>query len=67
MDKYQAMERRFEEQTVSGNIFIDENGKINLTKQGKLFIEKSKTLGDLFRTDTKFLFPQRILINNLNK
>lgn len=54
--KNEAIEKRFEEQIVSGNI-VYENGTYKISKQGQEVMSFYKTVSDLFNIDKKNIFP----------
>ena len=56
VNDYSAMERRFDEQVVSGNVTQEGNG-YKLTKRGKLLIKFYDLVADIFGIDKKFISP----------
>lgn len=50
-----AIDRRIEEQRVSGNIEVDAKGKVRLTHQGRRFMDLSRLVARLFSTDPRFV------------
>lgn len=59
MKEYHAMDRRIHEQQISGNIVVDNEGKVCLSEQGKSFIESSIMISKIFNTEDKFLVPTK--------
>jgi hypothetical protein len=55
--KYNAIDRRIDEQLKSGNIKITENGGIALTKQGENFIALSTKIAETLDIDKKYIDP----------
>jgi hypothetical protein len=49
-----AVDRRIGEQRKSGNITVDPDGKIHLTRQGERFMVLSRVVARLFGTDPRF-------------
>ena len=58
IEKYEAVDRRVDEQIKSGNLILDERGDIVLTSRGKSFISASKKIANLLDIDKKFIEPQ---------
>lgn len=56
--KMGAIDRRIEEQRVSGNIEVDAKGKVRLTRQGRRFMDLSRCVARLFGTDPRFVGAQ---------
>lgn len=53
--KMGAIDRRIDEQRRSGNLSVDANGKVHLTKQGERFMALSRMVARLFGTDPRFV------------
>jgi hypothetical protein len=53
--KMGAVGRRIDEQRKSGNIDVDAQGRVRLTRQGERFLELSRTVARLFGTDPRFV------------
>lgn len=58
MDKYNAMERRFEEQIISGNIRKVGEG-YQITEKGCNLIELFRKIAWVFPIDNRFLYPPK--------
>ena len=58
MHKYDAMERRIQEQTISGNFQYIAPNKYTLTNQGKNFIKYTKYLAYIFDCNQDFISPK---------
>lgn len=56
VEKYGMLERRFDEQIVSGNV-VEKNGTYKLTNRGKLFVYVFKTMGEAYCVDERFIDP----------
>lgn len=50
-----AIDRRIDEQRRSGNISVGKDGKVTLTRQGRRFMDFSRTVARLFGTDPRFV------------
>jgi hypothetical protein len=50
-----AIDRRVDEQRRSGNITVAPDGKVKLTPQGQRFMDFSRLVARLFRTDPRFV------------
>ena len=50
-----AIDRRIDEQRKSGNVTVDADGKVHLTKQGERFMSFSRVIARLFGTDPRFV------------
>jgi hypothetical protein len=50
-----AIDRRIDEQRRSGNIAVKPDGKVELTPQGRRFMDLSRLVARLFRTDPRFV------------
>lgn len=59
MDKYDGMERRFDEQLLSGNIIKKENG-YQISKGGERLISIFRFISKVFPVDDRFLYPPKI-------
>lgn len=56
VQKYEMVDRRFDEQITSGNIDkIDEH--YLLTNRGKWFVKVFRFVGDLYNVDKRFIYP----------
>lgn len=53
--KMGAIDRRIDEQRRSGNIVVTPQGKIQLTAQGKRFMDLSRLVARVFKTDPRFV------------
>jgi len=56
VDRYQQIERRLEEQEVSGNVSADGAG-FRISPQGLAFVRLARFLSSVFRTDPRFVMP----------
>lgn len=65
LTKYDAIDRRVNEQLFSQNIKDAGNQKFILTTNGKRFIDTSIAIANIFNIDTKFLIPKST--PNVNK
>lgn len=54
LGKMQQIHRRIEEQSLTGNIRVD-NGQVTLTPAGKKFLSVSRSIGKIFGTDPRFV------------
>jgi len=50
-----AIDRRIDEQRRSGNIVVTPQGKVQLTAQGKRFMDLSRLVARVFKTDPRFV------------
>lgn len=57
MNDYKAMDRRFEEQLISGNI-EEQNGGYIITEKGTRLINVFRKIAWLFPIDNRFLYPE---------
>lgn len=53
--KMGAIDRRIDEQSVSGNIETDAKGKVRLTRQGRRFMDLSRLVARIFSTDPRIV------------
>jgi hypothetical protein len=58
VDRYRQIERRLEEQKISGNISPDGTG-FRITAQGLAFVRFARLVSDLFQTDPRFVTPAK--------
>jgi hypothetical protein len=56
MGDFQQVQRRMDEQTLSGNIALRGDGYV-ISPQGRAFIQSAKTVSWLFQTDPRLLAP----------
>lgn len=57
LGRMRQIDRRIGEQSASGNITIDKDGKIRMTPQGRAFLRFSRTIAATFQTDPRFVTP----------
>ncbi len=67
LSKYDAIDRRINEQLFSQNIKDAGNQKFILTTNGKRFIDTSLVITNIFNIDTKFLTPKSALNSDKQK
>lgn len=60
MDKYKAMDRRFDEQLITGSIekIEGEKGAYQITDKGVFLINCFRLVGNVFPVDNRFLYPE---------
>ena len=56
VERYRQIERRLEEQEISGNITPTATG-FRITPQGQAFVRFARLLSEIFRTDPRFVTP----------
>ncbi len=54
---YGAVDRRVQEQALSGNVAVAKDGTLTLTPQGRAFLRLSRLLGPTFRLNMEYLDP----------
>lgn len=58
IDDFEAFNKRFNEQIVSGNIYFDEiNGGYKLTSSGKTVVKLFRIVAKVFDTDERLVYP----------
>ena len=57
MDKYKAMDRRFDEQLITGSIEKKE-GAYQITDKGVFLVNNFRLVGEFFPIDNRFLYPE---------
>lgn len=56
--EYEAFEKRFNEQIITGNIQKNNDGSYQITEQGKTIVWCFRFIADLFDTDKRLLYPE---------
>ena len=54
------MQRRVDEQRISGNVSVGRDGRVALTQRGRDFVALSKAASRWFRTDPRFVDPNAV-------
>lgn len=57
VNEYGMLERRFDEQLVSGNIFLND-GRYELSERGEFIVRVFKTVGKMYNVDDRFIEPE---------
>lgn len=57
VNDYGAFEKRFNEQLVSGNIKINEDGTYSITDSGKEIVKMFRIISKWFNTDQRLVYP----------